>query len=116
VRTALSGANANVPKGHFANGGHTWTIQDNDQLFKAVDYEPLIIAYRNSAPVRVGRCRRRSSIRSGYPHRRLRQRQAFGPADYFSPARRQHHRDGEAHQCHPAPAARLESRTAWTWA
>ncbi len=54
VRTALSGANANVPKGHFANDGHTWTIQDNDQIFKAVDYEPLIIAYRNSAPVRVG--------------------------------------------------------------
>jgi len=54
VRTALSGANANVPKGHFANGGHTWTIQDNDQIFKAVDYEPLIVAYHNSAPVRVG--------------------------------------------------------------
>jgi multidrug efflux pump len=54
VRTALSGANSNVPKGHFANGTHTWTIQDNDQIFKAVDYKPLIIAYRNSAPVRVG--------------------------------------------------------------
>ncbi|MDB4793749.1 efflux RND transporter permease subunit, partial [Methylacidiphilales bacterium] len=54
VRTALSGANANVPKGHFANDTHTWTIQDNDQLFKAVDYKPLIVAYRNSAPVRVG--------------------------------------------------------------
>ncbi|MCE0497704.1 MAG: efflux RND transporter permease subunit [Methylacidiphilales bacterium] len=54
VRTALSGANANVPKGHFANDSHTWTIQDNDQLFKAVDYAPLIIAYHNSAPVKVG--------------------------------------------------------------
>jgi len=53
VRTALSGANANVPKGHFANGGHTWTVQDNDQIFKAVDYEPLIVAYHNSAPVRL---------------------------------------------------------------
>jgi multidrug efflux pump len=54
VRTALAGANANVPKGHFANGNRTWTIQANDQLFNAVDYKPLIIAYRNSAPVRVG--------------------------------------------------------------
>jgi len=53
VRTALSGANANVPKGHFANGSHTWTVQDNDQIFKAIDYKPLIIAYSNSAPVRV---------------------------------------------------------------
>jgi multidrug efflux pump len=54
VRTALSSANANLPKGHFADARHTWTIQDNDQLFKAVDYAPLIIAYHNGAPVRVG--------------------------------------------------------------
>ena len=54
VRTALAGANANVPKGHLADPSRTWTLQDNDQLFKAVDYKPLIIAYRNSAPVRVG--------------------------------------------------------------
>jgi multidrug efflux pump len=54
VRNALSNANSNKPKGHFANAGHTWTIDDNDQLFNAVDYRPLIIAYRNGAPVRVG--------------------------------------------------------------
>jgi multidrug efflux pump len=54
VRTVLGNANSNVPKGHFANAIRTWTIDDNDQLFNAVDYKPLIIAYRNSAPVRVG--------------------------------------------------------------
>ncbi len=54
MRTALANANSNVPKGHFADATHTWTIDDNDQLFKAVDYQPLIIAYRNGAPVRVG--------------------------------------------------------------
>jgi multidrug efflux pump len=54
VRTVLSGANANLPKGHFSDSQRTWTIQDNDQLFKAVDYAPLIIAYHNGAPVRVG--------------------------------------------------------------
>ena len=54
VRTALAGANANVPKGHFSNATRTSTLQDNDQLFKAIDYKPLIIAYRNGAPVRVG--------------------------------------------------------------
>src|SRR5476651_1260522 len=53
VRTALANANANKPKGHFADATHTWTIEDNDQLYKSVDYKPLIIAYRNSAPVRV---------------------------------------------------------------
>jgi multidrug efflux pump len=54
VRTALGAANSNKPKGHFADATRTWTIEDTDQLFKAVDYKPLIIAYRNSAPVRVG--------------------------------------------------------------
>jgi multidrug efflux pump len=54
VRTTLSGANANLPKGHFSDAQHTYTIQDNDQLFKAVDYAPLLIAYHNGSPVRVG--------------------------------------------------------------
>jgi multidrug efflux pump len=54
VRTALSGANANLPKGHFSDAQHTYTIQDNDQLFNAVNYAPLIVAYHNGAPVRVG--------------------------------------------------------------
>jgi multidrug efflux pump len=54
VRTALGGANSNVPKGHLANNVHTWTLQANDQIFKAVDYRPLLITYRNGAPVRVG--------------------------------------------------------------
>jgi len=53
VRTVLGAANSNVPKGHFAGATRTSTIDDNDQLYKAVDYRPLIIAYRNGAPVRV---------------------------------------------------------------
>ena len=53
VRNALNNANANKPKGHLANAGHTWTLDNNDQLFHAVDYRPLIVAYRNGAPVRV---------------------------------------------------------------
>jgi multidrug efflux pump len=54
VRTALSNANANTPKGHFAGTDTTWTVEDNDQLHQAVEYQPLIIAYHNGAPVRVG--------------------------------------------------------------
>jgi len=53
VRTALGAANSNVPKGHLSDANRKWTIDDNDQLYNAVDYRPLIIAYRNSAPVRV---------------------------------------------------------------
>jgi multidrug efflux pump len=53
ARSALSAANANTPKGHFAYGAQTWAIATNDQIFKAADYESLIVAYRNGSPVRV---------------------------------------------------------------
>jgi multidrug efflux pump len=53
VRTALSGANANTPKGHFANKDHVWEVGANDQIFKAIDYKPLVVAYRNGAAVHV---------------------------------------------------------------
>jgi multidrug efflux pump len=53
VRTALSGANANIPKGHFSDGLRMWEVGANDQIFKASDYEPLVVAYRNGSAVRI---------------------------------------------------------------
>ncbi len=54
VRTALNAANANRAKGQVASGGTSWSFSDNDQLFTADQYRPLIMAYRNGAPVRLG--------------------------------------------------------------
>jgi multidrug efflux pump len=53
VRTALAGANANTPKGHFSDGHHVWEVGANDQIFKAIDYKPLLVAYRHGSAVRV---------------------------------------------------------------
>ena len=53
VRGALSNANSNTPKGHFSDGHRMWEVGANDQIFHAIDYSPLIIAYRNGTPVRV---------------------------------------------------------------
>jgi multidrug efflux pump len=53
VRTMLSAQNANIAKGQIANGHITADILDNDQLFKAADYKPLIVSYKNGAPVRL---------------------------------------------------------------
>ena len=55
VRSALAGANANRPKGSFQDDQHRWLIDDNDQIFKARDYEPIIAGYNQAtgAPVRV---------------------------------------------------------------
>jgi multidrug efflux pump len=53
VRTVLSGANANSPKGHFSDGQRIFEIGANDQIFKAVDYRPLIVTYHNGTAVRL---------------------------------------------------------------
>ena len=51
VRLALAGTNANRPKGDLEDRSHTWQIGTTDQLFKASEYQQLIVAFRNGAPV-----------------------------------------------------------------
>jgi multidrug efflux pump len=53
VRATLQSANVNSPKGAVSNGENRWMISDSDQLLESRLYEPLIIAYRNGAPVRL---------------------------------------------------------------
>ncbi len=54
LRAAIGSANANRPKGMLDEGGVHWTFNTNDQLMKGIEYEPLLIAYRNGSPVRLG--------------------------------------------------------------
>ena len=53
LRTALASANVNQAKGNFDGPDQAWTINDNDQLSAGSQYNSIIIAYRNGAPVRV---------------------------------------------------------------
>ena len=53
VRATLATATANSPKGTINGERRTFTLYANDQLTKASDYNNLIFAYRNGAPVRV---------------------------------------------------------------
>jgi multidrug efflux pump len=53
LRTALASANVNQAKGNFDGPDQAWTINDNDQLQAGAQYKPIIIAYRNGAPVRI---------------------------------------------------------------
>jgi multidrug efflux pump len=53
VRGVLSGSNSNTPKGYFSDDHRMWQVGANDQLFHAVDYRPLIVAYRKGSPVRL---------------------------------------------------------------
>ena len=53
LRVALSQANVDQAKGNFDGPQQAYTIGANDQLVSSDGYRPLIIAYRNGAPVRL---------------------------------------------------------------
>src|SRR6202047_5015208 len=53
LRTALTQANVDQAKGTFDGPHQAYTIGANDQLISPDSYRPLIIAYRNGAPVRL---------------------------------------------------------------
>jgi multidrug efflux pump len=54
VRNALNLANANQAKGQVSNATVSQEFTDNDQLFTADEYQPLIVGYHNGGPVRLG--------------------------------------------------------------
>ena len=53
VRTVLANANANRPKGEVTQGARTWSLSTTDQLLKASEYAPLVVAYRNGGAVKL---------------------------------------------------------------
>ncbi len=53
VRAALAAANTNVPKGQISDENHSWSISCTDQLMTAAEYETLLVAWRNNAPIRL---------------------------------------------------------------
>ncbi len=53
IRTILGQANVNAPKGSFDGPRQAFTIGSNDQIFSAEAYKPIIVAYKNGAPIRM---------------------------------------------------------------
>lgn len=54
VRRAIGAANSIRPRGAIADDTRQWQVQISDQLRRAEEYLPLIIRYRDGAPVRLG--------------------------------------------------------------
>jgi hydrophobic/amphiphilic exporter-1 (mainly G- bacteria), HAE1 family len=54
VSNAIQAGNVNLPTGILYGTHQAFTVQANGQLTKAADYAPLIVTYRNGAPVRLG--------------------------------------------------------------
>ncbi|HKS65047.1 MAG TPA: efflux RND transporter permease subunit, partial [Xanthobacteraceae bacterium] len=53
VRGVLTNATTNAAKGSINTAQQSFTIQANDQATKAEQYDDVILAYRNGAPIRV---------------------------------------------------------------
>ncbi len=53
LRAAIVAQNVNQAKGTFDGPRHAYTIAGNDQLLSSVQYRPIIVAYRNGAPVQL---------------------------------------------------------------
>ena len=51
LRAALASASVNAAKGNFDGPRMDYQIDANDQLVTAEDYENVVVAYRNNAPV-----------------------------------------------------------------
>ena len=53
LRTAVAAANVNQPTGNLEGDKQTFSIRANGQLETAAAYRPLIVSYKNGAPVRL---------------------------------------------------------------
>jgi multidrug efflux pump len=53
MRTTVMNGNSNTAKGNFDGPSRAFSINANDQLTTAKDYEKLVVAYKNGAPVRL---------------------------------------------------------------
>jgi len=53
IRSAIAATNVNQAKGNFDGQHQAFQIGANDQLLSSSDYAPLIVAYRNGAPVKL---------------------------------------------------------------
>jgi multidrug efflux pump len=51
LRTAIATASVNQAKGSFDGARQSYTIGANDQLLTSAEFKPLVVAYRNGAPV-----------------------------------------------------------------
>jgi len=54
VQNALGAHNANLPTGTLYGAHQAYTVQADGQLNDAAAYRPIIVAYRNGSPVRLG--------------------------------------------------------------
>ena len=96
---------------------HTWSLTTTDQLSRPTNIEPLIVAYRNGAPVRLADVATVTDSVEDIRTAGLVQRQARDPAGHLPPAGRKHHRNGRSRSAALVAAAPgADSRRNASWA
>src|SRR5205814_148371 len=68
LRTTISNANVNTPKGNFDGPARAYTINANDQITDPKLFGDVVVAYRNGAPVRL---RDVATVEEGQENNRL---------------------------------------------
>src|SRR3954463_7841083 len=53
LRTTITNANVNTPKGNFDGPTRAYTINANDQITDPEMFKDVVVAYRNGAPIRL---------------------------------------------------------------
>ena len=108
VADAIANANVDLPTGTLYGANQAFTVQANGQLTNAAAYRPMIVAYRNGAPVRLDDIGRvidsvRTTRSAG-----LGARQSRGGAGDPAPARDQH---GRGRRCDQASCCRPSAQS-----
>ncbi len=60
VATAVQNWNTNLPTGTLYGRNTAFNVEANGQLMNAAAFRPMIVTYRNGAPVRLAGCRQRA--------------------------------------------------------
>ena len=115
LRTAIAQAQRQPGQGQLRRRASRYTIGANDQLLSGAQYRPLIVAYRNGAPVRLSDVANVVDDVENVRQAAWMNQHAGRHPQHPAPARRQHHRgrrsDQDAAAAARAPRCRRRSRS-----
>ena len=110
LRAAMVAANVNQAKGSFDGPRNAYTIGANDQILTSADYKPLVIAYRNGAPVTLSDVADVVDDAGEREAGGVDERDAGGDRQHSAAAGREHHRRGRPREEAAADAARVAAK------
>ena len=97
LRAAIAAANINQPKGMFDGPLRSAIIDNNDQLKSAAEYQDLVVAYRNGAPVFLREVAKAVDAAENVKLAAWANQNRSGYREYSAPTRRECYRSSGPH-------------------